>query len=94
MSLLAYSSIFILALFGAPIFTVMSALALTAFYFSGIELSAVSVEIYRLAGSPTIITIPLFTFAGYVLAESKAPLRLLRLSKALLGWIPGGTAIV
>jgi tripartite ATP-independent transporter DctM subunit len=94
MSLIAYSSIFILALFGAPIFTVMSALALTAFYFSGIELSAVSVEIYRLAGSPTIITIPLFTFAGYILAESKAPLRLLRLSKAFLGWIPGGTAIV
>jgi C4-dicarboxylate transporter, DctM subunit len=29
-----------------------------------------------------------------VLAESKAPVRLLRLSQALLGWIPGGVAIV
>ncbi len=72
----------------------MAALALTAFYFSGIELSAVAVEIYRLASAPTILTIPLFTFAGYVLAESKAPLRLLRLSQALLGWLPGGVAIV
>lgn len=72
----------------------MSALALTAFYFSGIELSAVSVEIYRLASAPTILTIPLFTFAGYVLAESKVPVRLLRLSNAFLGWMPGGVAIV
>lgn len=94
MNYFVYSVILVFALFGAPIFTVMSAFALAAFHFSGIELSAVSVEIYRLAGAPTIITIPLFTFAGYVLAESKAPVRLLRLSKAFLGWIPGGTAIV
>jgi C4-dicarboxylate transporter DctM subunit len=93
-NIIAYSSILILALLGAPIFTVMAALALTAFYFSGIELSAVAVEIYRLASAPTILTIPLFTFAGYVLAESKAPIRLLRLSQALLGWLPGGVAIV
>lgn len=83
-----------MALFGAPIFAVFSAFALSAFYFSGIELSAVSVEIYRLASAPTILTIPLFTFAGYVLAESKAPVRLLRLSQAFLGWMPGGVAIV
>lgn len=94
MNILAYSFIIFLALLGAPIFAVMSALAMVAFYFSGIELSAVAVEIYRLAGAPTILTIPLFTFAGYVLAESKAPVRLLRLSKAFLGWMPGGTAIV
>lgn len=94
MTLIAYSTIFIAGLFGAPIFAVMAALALTAFYFSGIELSAVAVEIYRLASAPTILTIPLFTFAGYILAESKAPQRLLRLSNAFLGWMPGGVAIV
>ena len=94
MSAVVYSIIFAFFLFGAPIFAVMAAFALSAFYFSGVELSAVAVEIYRLAGAPTIITIPLFTFAGYVLAESKAPVRLLRLSNALLGWMPGGTAIV
>jgi tripartite ATP-independent transporter DctM subunit len=92
--LVADSSSLLVARLGAPIFAVMSALALTAFYFSGIELSAVAVEIYRLASAPTILTIPLFTFAGYVLAESKAPVRLLRLSQALLGWMPGGVAIV
>lgn len=94
MSLVVYSTILVFALFGAPVFAVMSAFALAAFYFSGIELSAVSVEIYRLASAPTILTIPLFTFAGYVLAESKAPVRLLRLCNAFLGWMPGGVAIV
>jgi C4-dicarboxylate transporter, DctM subunit len=93
-NIIVYSTILVLALFGAPIFTVMSAFALAAFYFSGVELSAVSVEIYRLSSAPTILTIPLFTFAGYVLAESKAPMRLLRLSHALFGWLPGGVAIV
>jgi C4-dicarboxylate transporter, DctM subunit len=93
-SIVAYLSVLALALLGAPIFAVMSALAMLAFYFSGIELSAVAVEIYRLASAPTILTIPLFTFAGYVLAESKAPVRLLRLSNAFLGWLPGGVAIV
>jgi C4-dicarboxylate transporter DctM subunit len=83
-----------MALFGAPIFAVMAAFALAAFYFSGIEISAVAVEIYRLSSAPTILTIPLFTFAGYILAESKAPVRLLNLSQALLGWLPGGVAIV
>lgn len=94
MSSLFYAVIFLMAIFGAPVFSVMASLALTAFYFSGVELSAVSVEIYRMASAPTILTIPLFTFAGYVLAESKAPVRLLRLSGALLGWMPGGVAIV
>lgn len=83
-----------MALFGAPIFAVMAAFALSAFYFSGIEISAVAVEIYRLSSAPTILTIPLFTFAGYILAESKAPVRLLRLSQALMGWLPGGVSIV
>ncbi len=94
MSTFIYLTILAFALFGAPIFLVMSAFALSAFYFSGIELSAVAVEIYRLASAPTILTIPLFTFAGYVLAESKAPVRLLRLCNAFLGWMPGGVAIV
>ena len=94
MSSACYGIIFLVSLLGAPIFSVMAAFALTAFYFSGVELSAVAVEIYRIASAPTILTIPLFTFAGYVLAESKAPVRLLRLSQALIGWMPGGVAIV
>ena len=43
---------------------------------------------------PGLIAIPLFTLAGYLLGESAAPKRLVRLSNALLGWLPGGLAIV
>ncbi len=94
MSSLLYLGTFIFALVGGPIFAVMSLFALTAFYFADIDSSAIAVEIYRIAGSPTLLTIPLFTFAGYMMAESKSPERLLRLATAALGWLPGGVAIV
>jgi C4-dicarboxylate transporter DctM subunit len=93
-SSIVYLGIFLYALIGGPIFAVMSLFALSAFYFAEIEMSAVAVEIYRTAGAPTLLTIPLFTFAGYMMAESKSPERLLRLANAALGWLPGGVAIV
>lgn len=89
-----YTLIFIFALLGGPIFAVMSLLAMLSFHLQDIEISAVAVEIYRMAQAPTLLTIPLFTFAGYLLAESKSPERLLRLASAWLGWMPGGVAIV
>lgn len=89
-----YISIFFYAILGGPIFAVMSLFALSAFYFAEIEMSAVAVEIYRISSAPTLLTIPLFTFAGYVMAESKSPQRLLKLANAALGWMPGGVAIV
>ena len=84
----------LLALFGAPLFIVIAAIALLSFHFAGIDTAAVIVELYRLASAPTLIAIPLFTFAGYVLAESKSPKRLVDLAKALFGWMPGGLAMV
>jgi len=84
----------LLALLGAPLFAVIAAIALLSFYFLGIDTSAVIVEMYRLASAPTLLAIPLFTFAGYILAESKSPKRLVNLSNALFGWLPGGLAIV
>ena len=86
--------ILFLAVIGVPLFIIMGLSALTAFYLVGINTSAVAVEIYRIAHAPTILTIPLFTFAGYLMAESGSPKRLLRLADACFGWIPGGVAIV
>ena len=86
--------ILFLAVLGVPLFVIMGLSALSAFYLAGIETSAVAVEIYRMAHSPTILTIPLFTFAGYLMAESGSPKRLLNLADACFGWIPGGVAIV
>lgn len=94
MATLVFTVIVIMALMGAPIFAVFSLLALSAFQFAEIETSAVAVEMVRLAHHPSLLAIPVFTFAGYLLAESKSPDRLLRLAQAGLGWLPGGVAIV
>lgn len=82
-----------LAACGAPIFALMGALALFLFHGAQIDSSAVIIELYRLATMPSLIAVPLFTFAGYMLAESKAPQRLVDLAEALLGWLPAGVAV-
>jgi tripartite ATP-independent transporter DctM subunit len=88
------AGLILLALSGAPLFTIIGASALWGFYQSDIDLSVVVIEFFRLAEMPVLIAIPLFTFAGYLLGESGAPHRLVRLTQALLGWIPGGMSFV
>ena len=83
-----------LALLGTPLFIIISASALLSFHLVGYDSSIVTIEMYRMANTPMLIAIPLFAFSGYILAESGAPNRLVRLSQALLGWLPGGLAIV
>jgi tripartite ATP-independent transporter DctM subunit len=94
MSITLSAVFLLLALMGAPLFAVIVASALWGFYQQDIELQVVAIEIYRLAEMPVLIAIPLFTFAGYLLGESKTPQRLVRITDALLGWMPGGLAIV
>jgi C4-dicarboxylate transporter DctM subunit len=84
----------LLALLGAPLFAVIAASAMWAFYSAGIDLSIVAIEFFGLAETPVLIAIPLFTFAGYLLSHGGAPRRLVRLSQAALGWLPGGLAII
>lgn len=83
-----------LVLLGTPLFIVIAASGLLFLYRSGIDFSAVIIELYKLAHTPTLTALPLFALAGYVLAESNAPRRLVRLSDALLGWLPGGLAVI
>ncbi len=92
--ILAGLVLLVLALLGAPLFAVIAASALLGFHREEIDLSVVAIEIYRLAEIPAMVAIPLFTFAGYLLGESGAPDRLVRLSRALLGRLRGGLAIV
>ena len=91
---IAFGSILLLALLGVPIFVILAALGLLAFYFAEIDTAAVTIEMYRIAGTPSLITIPLFTFAGYLLAESGSPKRLLNLARAWTSWMPSGLALV
>lgn len=94
MTTLYVFALLLFAICGAPLFIIISGLALALFAAVGIDPQAVIIEMYRLASAPTLIAIPLFTFAGYLLAESKSPARLVNLYKALFGWMPGGLAIV
>ncbi|MDP2001786.1 MAG: TRAP transporter large permease [Desulfurivibrionaceae bacterium] len=84
----------VLAILGSPLFVVMAALALLSFYGAGIDPSVVVIEMSRLAETPMLLSLPLFILAGTVLSESKAPVRLLDLSNVLLGWLPGGLAVI
>lgn len=79
---------------GAPIFIGLGGLAILFFWQDWTPLSAIPAEAYRIVVSPTLPTIPLFTLAGYILAESHASERLVKLFRALFGWIPGGTPVV
>ncbi len=83
--------IFLLAFSGTPLFIIMALGALVGFHFiADVNIAIIIQEAYRLASAPALIAIPLFTLAGYILAESKAPERLLRFTRAYFGWLPGG----
>ena len=87
-------ALILLALLGAPLFAVIAASAMWNFYQTGIDLQVMAIEFFGIAEMPILLAIPLFTFAGYLLSESGAPQRLVRLTRALLGWMPAGLAIV
>lgn len=91
---LATPLLLILALLRMPLFVVIAASAMLGFYSEEIDLSVISIEIYRLSDMSVLLAIPLFTFAGYLLGESQASTRLVNITNSLLGWMPGGLAIV
>lgn len=92
--IIASIALLILAIFGAPLFTVIAASAMLGFLRDDTDLMVVVSEVVGITGMPMLSAIPLFTFAGYVLSESNAPHRLVRLTGALMGWMPGGLALV
>jgi C4-dicarboxylate transporter, DctM subunit len=83
-----------LALVGTPLFAIILASAFLGFFYSGVDFTAVAVEFYRISDTPLLLALPLFTFAGYTLGAGRASQRLLLLTRAFLGWMPGGLAMV
>lgn len=84
----------LLAVLGAPLFAVIATSAMLGFHRDETDLMNMALEIQSIADLPFLAAIPLFTFAGYVLSESDAPKRLVRMTGAMLGWLPGGLALV
>ncbi len=94
MSALVGLALLALALFGAPLFVVLGGSGIANFTSVDTALVVMAEEHYKLATNPHLITIPLFTLAGFLMAESRAADRLVRVARALLGWLPGGLGIV
>jgi C4-dicarboxylate transporter, DctM subunit len=79
---------------GAPIFVMLGGAALILFWGGEIPIASISLTHYSMVTNPTLPTVPLFTLAGYFLAEGGASKRLIRVFQALLGSFRGGPAIV
>ncbi|MBN4080326.1 TRAP transporter large permease subunit [Beggiatoa alba] len=84
----------LLAFFGAPLFSIILAVAMLGFYTSEINLSVITIELYRITNTPLLLALPLFTFAGFLLSEANTSSRLVRLSSALFGWLPNNLSFV
>ena len=82
------------ALLGAPLFAVLAGAGLLLFWSDGLPLAALALDQYRMVVNPTLPAIPLFTLAGFFLAESKAPDRLLLAFRACFGTIRRGPILV
>jgi C4-dicarboxylate transporter, DctM subunit len=97
---LTAAAVVLLALLGTPLFAVMGGSSEILWMlhpdatYHHLRFIAPTVLDERFADSPVVVTIPLFTFVGYVLAESKTPDRLVAGARAAIGWLPGGLAIV
>ena len=84
----------LLALVGLPLFAALGGGSLLFAQHDKLDSALLIIELNRLAASPNLSAIPLFTLAGVVLAAGGAPQRLIRLFNALFGWLPGGLAAV
>ena len=84
----------ILAILGTPLFIVLGAGGIIASNASELDPVLLIIEMYRLASQPNLVAIPLFTFAGMIMAAGGCPNRLIKLFNALFGWMPGGLAVV
>ncbi len=95
-ALLGPGSLLILAAtaLGLPIFAALGGAALLLFWIGGYPVSAVPVAAYQVSASPMLPALPMFTLAGYILAQGGAGRRLMRAFTASVGWMPGGLAVV
>ena len=92
-----FSMVFVvMAILGAPLYIVISGIALVG-YFGVADISVDNFIINGYGGfrkSAIFIAIPLFTLAGYLMSEGGTPNRLVNLFRKMVGWLPGGVAIV
>lgn len=94
MNSLVSGLIALFAMLGTPLFIIILAAAAWGFWVSDIDLMVLPIELYRLTENTLLMALPLFTFSGYLLSESQTANRLVRVSQAALGWLPGGMILI
>ena len=82
------------AFIGTPIFVLLSGFTLLQFLATGGALEVVADEAYSMLSQPLVPALPLFTFAGFVLSESRAGERLIRVFRTWFGWFRGGLGVM
>ncbi len=82
-----------LAFSGVPLFVVISGITYVIFSKAGGYIDVLPIEAYSKLADKSIAAIPLFTIAGYVLAQGSAGKRFVELFRALFGWFRGGTVV-
>ena len=90
----ALALLIIATILGAPIFTVLGGAPVILFWTRESPIASIAVDHYRMVVNPSLAAIPLFTLAGYFLAEEGASKRLIRVFQAIVGQIRGGPALV
>ena len=94
MIFLAIILLIVLALAGAPLFAILLGAAMLGVYSTGDEFAVIAANINRIADTPLLVALPLFTFSGYLLSESNTSTRLVNLVQSMFGFLPSGLAIV
>ncbi len=90
----AIAVIILMLLLGAPLFAVILAATMVGFTITEVDFTIIAAEVYRLAETPLLVALPLFTFSGYILSESNTSERIVHLTRVFFGWLPSGLAIV
>lgn len=83
-----------LAAVGLPLFVALGGLTMLGYISLESDIQNLVIEMSAVASAPALVAIPLFTFAGYLMADSGTPSRLVRVARATVGWMPGGIAVV
>jgi C4-dicarboxylate transporter DctM subunit len=78
---------------GAPIFITLGGAAIILLWGDAIPLEMMPIRHYQQVTNASLPAIPMFTLAGYLLAEGGAAKRLVRVFQALVGHFRGGPAI-
>ncbi len=91
---LALAALILATALGSPVFVLLGGAAVILFWGAELPIASIPLDQYRLVTNPSLPALPLFTLAGYFLAQGGAPQRLIRLFQVGLGGVRGGPAII